>query len=105
MRWSRDGAAGKNRTFDLALHTNHRFRGPAGNRFCGRPRVRGLDHPLTVSRLRDLGPARLASTPSLSGLARDRLGLAALGFPDFERFAPARFRAGRQSFTKGALYP
>ncbi len=68
-------------------------------------RVRGLDHPLTVSRRRDLGPARLASTPSLSGLARDRHGLAALGFPDFERFAPPRFREGRQSSTKGALYP
>ena len=68
-------------------------------------RVCGLDHPLTLSRHHDLGPARLASTPSLSGLARDRHGLTALGFPDFERFAPARFRVGRQSFTKGALYP
>ena len=68
-------------------------------------RVCGLDHPLALSHHRDLGPARLASTPSLSGLARDRHGLATLGFPDFERFAPARFREGRQSFTKGALYP
>ena len=80
------------------------FAAPSAAAFAA-ARVRGLDHPLTVSRHRDLGPARLASTPSLSGLARDRHGLAALGFPEFERFAPPRFREGRQLSTKGALYP
>jgi len=60
--------------------------------------VSGLDHPFTVTR-RSVGAARLASTPSRSCRVWLGIGIGPCGplaFPDFGRFAPDRFRSGRQ---------
>ncbi len=61
---------------------------------------------MTVSPFGDLGPARLASTPSHRwawlGIA---IGNRPVGFPEFERSAPPRLREGRQSDYQGSALP
>lgn len=53
-------------------------------------RICGLDYPFTLSRPRDVGAARLVSTPSMPahGLARD---CHVRGFPEFEQFYISSF--------------
>ncbi len=102
MAWagqSRNGAAGKNRTYDPTLHPTTVFTALRHAEVCG------LDHPLTIAPDDALGLTRLASTPSRitglgSGLAYPQADLA---FPEFERYAPARFRAGGQLYQGCAL--
>ncbi len=69
--------------------------------------VCGLDHPFTVTS-RSLGATRLASTPSRLRRAWLGIGMGRLGplaFPDFGRFAPNRFRSGRQVIYQGSALP
>ncbi len=72
--------------------------------------VCGLDYPFTLARLERrhhtsnstreaLGAARLVSTPSLSGLARDRH---VKGFPEFEQFYFPGFPGSTQFFKSVA---
>ena len=59
------------------------------------------DYPLTLAPESALGSARLVSTPSRTGRAWLGIGMGRrpLAFPEFERFAPIRFRLGRQNIS------
>ena len=58
--------------------------------------VRGLDYPFTLA-AGAVGAARLVSTPSPKGLARDRH---LTGFPEFEQFCTGGFPLGTQAWFK-----
>ncbi len=59
----------------------------------------GLDYPFTLPRkIRGLGAARLVSTPSRLRSLRAWLGIAILGFPEFEQFCIAGFPDEHSSF-------
>jgi len=79
------GAGGGTRTLTglppTDFHTSYGFR----RRHTG---VCGLDYTFTVAERSALGAARLVSTPSLSGLARD---CHLTGFPEFEQFCVPGF--------------
>ena len=62
--------------------------------------VCGLDYPFTVARA--LGAARLVSTPSLSGLARD---CHVTGSPEFEQFCIPGFPREHSSFLSPLRLP
>src|SRR5712692_9964715 len=97
------GAGGGTRTLTGLPPTD--FRTSYG--FRRRPTgVCGLDYTFTVAfRLPwrcALGAARLVSTPSLSGLARD---CHLTGFPDFEQFCVPGFPARTQSTSSPLRLP
>jgi len=66
----------------------------------GSRQVCGLDYPFTLPRnIRSLGAARLVSTPSRLVSVRAWLGIAILGFPEFEQFCIAGFPGEHSSFA------
>ncbi len=101
--WHRFGADGGTRTptgfRPTDFRTSYGFHRPRFDR-----RVCGLDYPFTLSRHkgRDLGAARLVSTPSRPGspdpgLARD---CHLTGFPEFEQFYIAGFPSEHSSLAQ-----
>src|SRR5208282_6795552 len=89
-----NGAGGGTRTLTglppTDFHTSYGFR----RRRTG---VCGLDYTFTVAERSALGAARLVSTPSLSGLARD---CHLTGFPEFEQFCVPGFPGRTQMIFK-----
>ena len=81
------------------FHTVYGFRRPDVEPFEASRQVCGLDYPFTVLRkIRSLGAARLVSTPSRLVPRRAWLGIAILGFPEFEQFCIAGFPGEHSSF-------
>ncbi len=86
------------------FHTVYGFRRPEVRPLEGSRQVCGLDYPFTVLRkIRSLGAARLVSTPSRLRSLRAWLGIAILGFPEFEQFCIAGFPGEHSSFPLSPL--
>ena len=82
------------------FHAVYGFRRPVVRPLEGSRQVCGLDYPFTIPRkLRSLGAARLVSTPSRLVSVRAWLGIAILGFPEFEQFCIAGFPGEHSSFA------